>query len=189
MSGILLSFSSSAHMGWVPFRTSSPITKEFFPIWIFPSESFLIKFSPDTEMPFWFIVVGLLVGPISKIFFVESPILVVVVDPVFVLIRLWSELISLSLLEIFDVLVEILEALEAISVSLLEMFEVFVAISVSLLEILAWTVSIFTPSSISPNIFANSFEYIFPVKGMANELFAVVLDQVSFVISYFKVSE
>ena len=80
-------FSSSAQIGWAPFKTSSPITNEFLPIWIFPSESFLIRFPPETEIPDWSIVVGFVVGPISKVFFVESPILAVVVEPDFVLIR------------------------------------------------------------------------------------------------------
>ena len=93
-----------------------------------PSESFLIRFSPDTEIPDWLIVVGLVVGPISRIFFVESPILAVVVEPDLVLIKLWSPLISLSLLEI-------LEALDAISVSLLEIFEALVEIPEILEEI------------------------------------------------------
>ncbi len=114
-------------------------------------------------MPFWLIVVGLLVGPISKIFFVESPILVVVVDPVFVLIRLWSEVISVSLLEIFDVLLEILEALEAISVSLLEIFDALLeilealeAISVSLLVIF----EVFEAISVSLLVIFEVFEAI-----------------------------
>ena len=33
---------------------------------MFPSESFFIRFPPDTEIPDWFIVVGLVVGPISR---------------------------------------------------------------------------------------------------------------------------
>ena len=48
----------------------------------------MIRLPPETEIPDWSIVVGFVVGPISKVFFVESPILAVVVDPDFVLIRL-----------------------------------------------------------------------------------------------------
>ena len=118
LSGIFDPFSSSAQIGWAPFKTSFPITNEFLPMWMFPSESFFIRFPPDTEIPDWFIVVGLVVGPISRIFLVESPILAVVVEPDLVLIKLWSPLISVSLLEI-------LEVLDAISLSLLEMFDVF----------------------------------------------------------------
>ena len=128
LSGIFDPFSSSAQIGWAPFKTSLPITNEFLPMWMFPSESFFIRFPPDTEIPDWFIVVGLVVGPISKMFLVESPILAVVVEPDLVLIKLWSPLISVSLLEIFDVF-------DAISVSLLEMFDELDAISVSLLDI------------------------------------------------------
>ena len=129
LSGIFEPFSSSAQIGWAPFKTSFPITNEFLPIWIFPSESFLIRFPPDTEIPDWSIVVGFVVGPISKVFFVESPILAVVVDPDLVLIRPWRALISVSLLEM-------LEALEAISVSLLEILEALEEISESLLVML-----------------------------------------------------
>ena len=60
---------------------------EFLPICIFPSESFLIRFPPETDIPDWSIVVGFVVGPISKVVFVASPILAVVVEPDFVLIR------------------------------------------------------------------------------------------------------
>ena len=81
MSGIFDPFSSSAQIGWAPFKTSFPMTNEFLPMWMFPSESFLIRFPPDTEIPDWFIVVGLVVDPISRIFLVESPILAVVVEP------------------------------------------------------------------------------------------------------------
>ena len=125
MSGIFDPFSSSAQIGWAPFKTSFPITNEFLPMWMFPSESFFIRFPPDTEIPDWFIVVGLVVGPISKMFLVESPILAVVVEPDLVLIKLWSPLISVS----FEVIEEVLAA---ISVS----FEVIEAVVAEVLTML-----------------------------------------------------